>query len=763
MELQNNRHHGISSPEQQIAFAIEAANIGYWNYDPQTQQLSSNNKTKTLFGFPADKEMHLSQALDHIHADDRPLVIKAIEDALNFVNDGHYEIEYRVVLPPNNTIIHVRALGQAFRSQDGKPWRFSGTVQDVTASKKAQQDLVFRKALLEAQNNAIPDAMLIVDAEGKILSYNHRFAELWQMPQEIIERGDDEAALAHAMTLLEDPEAFIERVHYLYQHPSETSDEEIRLKDGRILQRFGQSVIGEDGTYFGWSWYFRDVTEQKRWEEKLRQSKDRFQGAVQAVQGVLWTNNAKGEMEGEQPGWEALTGQSFAEYQGYGWSAAIHPDDVQATIEGWQKALAEKQLFVCEHRVKLKDGSYGIFAVRAVPVLNDDGSIREWVGVHTNITKEREAQQALVESEDLFRTFSNNISNLAWIADGDGWIKWYNQRWYDYTGTTFDEMQGWGWEKVHHPDHRQRVVDLVKEIWKKPEPFELVFPLRAANRTYRWFLTRGEPIVDVNGKIIRWIGTNTDINEQIETAEALKRSELSVKMLMEKKDEFMSIASHELKTPMTSLRAAIQLIHRITETNSDQQKLHSLAEKANTQVQKLVTLIEDLLDVTKINAGKLVLNPVEFNISQLLQDCIEHAKLAGATQTIELSGDEDVHVFADRNRIEQVLNNLINNAVKYSPDTDHIGICISASKGQLKITVTDHGIGIPEEKLHFVFDRFFRLHDRSQRFAGIGLGLYISAEIVRRHGGQIGASSKEGQGSTFWFTIPLDQKNIQIS
>ncbi len=149
-----------------------------------------------------------------------------------------------------------------------------------------------------------------------------------------------------------------------------------------------------------------------------------------------------------------------------------------------------------------------------------------------NVTKQKEFEQKITESEELFRTFSDNIQNLAWIADKDGWIYWYNQRWYDYTGTTFDEMQGWGWEKVHHPDHVNSVVDFVKEAWHKPEPFELIFPLKGADCGYHWFLTRCVPILDAQGKIVRWIGTNTDIHEQKLAQERIEESEAKYRSLV---------------------------------------------------------------------------------------------------------------------------------------------------------------------------------------------------------------------------------------
>lgn len=402
-----------------------------------------------------------------------------------------------------------------------------------------------------------------------------------------------------------------------------------------------------------------EVTAAVQERTKKEESEQRFAAAIQAIQGILWTNNAKGEMEGEQPAWSRLTGQRFDEYQGYGWASAVHPDDAQPTIDAWNEAVRERKTFVFEHRVKKSDGAWGYFSVRAIPLLNSGGDIREWVGVHTDITGQKQtaaqleksesyfreltdtvpaiiwitrpdgfctylnkhwydytgqtaeeaegfgwlnathpddkeeagrlfieatsgqkpyymlyrlkhksgeyrwaidsgspkynsdgvfdgmigtvvdvheqkgAEGRIKESEEQFRQFSNNIQNLAWIADGEGWIHWYNQRWYDYTGTTLEEMQGWGWEKVHHPDHINRVVAFVTEAWKKPESFELTFPLRGADGVYRWFLTRAVPIINGEGKIIRWIGTNTDIDEQVVARKKVEASEARFRTLIE--------------------------------------------------------------------------------------------------------------------------------------------------------------------------------------------------------------------------------------
>jgi PAS domain S-box-containing protein len=144
-------------------------------------------------------------------------------------------------------------------------------------------------------------------------------------------------------------------------------------------------------------------------QRALKESEERFQAAIIAVQGILWTNDAKGRMVGPQPGWATLTGQTEEEYQGYGWSKTVHPDDAQPTIDAWQQAVTERSLFIFEHRLRLSNGTWGLFSIRAVPVFETDGSIREWVGVHTNITQQREAEQALIESEERYRLLSIDL------------------------------------------------------------------------------------------------------------------------------------------------------------------------------------------------------------------------------------------------------------------------------------------------------------------------------------------------------------------
>ena len=230
--------------------------------------------------------------------------------------------------------------------------------------------------------------------------------------------------------------------------------------------------------------------------------------------------------------------------------------------------------------------------------------------------------------------------------------------------------------------------------------------------------------------------------------------QLAAEELMRKKDEFMSIASHELKTPITSAKASLQVVERMVIKNEALLPAAPFVEKASKQVNKLTGIINDLLDVTRIQAGKLELVKTDFNLMELIKECIENCQGHDKKHNVAIKGDPDLMINADRNRIDQVLCNLLTNAFKYSPDSKAVSIRFELTPGgQVKVLVTDYGIGIPKDNIDNIFDRFFRVEHTSQNFSGLGLGLYISSEIVKQHNGQIGVYSTLGEGSTFWFSI----------
>jgi PAS domain S-box-containing protein len=220
------------------------------------------------------------------------------------------------------------------------------------------------------------------------------------------------------------------------------------------------------------------------------------------------------------------------------------------------------------------------------------------------------------------------------------------------------------------------------------------------------------------------------------------------------KDEFIGIATHELKTPITSLKAALQLMNRmIKKEPAIPEKITKLAHEAQLYTSKLTHLVEDFLNTAKLEQGKLSINKRRFPLSDVIEGCCNHVQL-DRKHFVTHRGDLSIEVYADRHKIDQILVNLVNNALKYAPGSDEISISVEQLKGCTKISVTDKGPGIPPEDVPYLFDRYYQIKRGKNQNPGLGLGLYISAEIIKSHGGEIGVNSKLGEGSTFWFTLP---------
>lgn len=246
-----------------------------------------------------------------------------------------------------------------------------------------------------------------------------------------------------------------------------------------------------------------------------------------------------------------------------------------------------------------------------------------------------------------------------------------------------------------------------------------------------------------------------------------KLKEMQTKLLEEiefrkiaerKKDEFISIASHELKTPLTSVKGYVQLLNRSAQ-KGDTSMVGEHLGKVQVQIEKLSSLIADLLDVSKIEGGKLKFQKQYFSVEGLLNNVIEVIQHSDPEVQIIKNNQANCQIYADEMRIEQVIINFLTNAIKYSPGTQKIQLNVNIENEKLHLSVIDHGIGMLPEQQQHVFDKFYRVEESSQRFQGLGIGLYICAEIIRRHGGDIGVKSEYGKGSEFYFFLPVSLQN----
>lgn len=350
----------------------------------------------------------------------------------------------------------------------------------------------------------------------------------------------------------------------------------------------------------------------------------------------------------------------------------------------------------------------------------------------------------------------DNVPELAWTARADGHIDYYNERWYEYTGTTFEQMEGWGWQAVHDPS----MVDAVVAGWSRSlatgAPLEMEFPLRGKDGIFRWFLTRVRPLRDANGAVVRWFGTNTNIDERVRLLASEKSAREEAERSNRAKDEFLAIVSHELRNPLNAMLGWTRLLRSGTiPAERHERALETIERNAVNQAQ----LIEDLLDVSRLVSGKLALDVQTVQLARVVEQAVESARpgMDAKGLRVSLVLDDQGVLAGDAARLHQVVWNLLTNATKFTPKGGSIQVILRRDGSQLELVVIDSGRGIDPSFLPHVFERFKQADaSTTKTHSGLGLGLSISKSLVEMHGGTITAASAGlGQGATFALRFPI--------
>jgi PAS domain S-box-containing protein len=503
----------------------------------------------------------------------------------------------------------------------------------------------------------------------------------------------------------------------------------------------------------------RDITEQK-----AAQDASQFLAAiVESSDDAIIAKDLEGQITSWNQGAERLFGYRADEVLGQPISILI-PTERKDEEPGILSRLRRgERIDHYETIRRRKDGSLVEISLTVSPVRTTDGRIIGASKIARDISQRKQAEAALSASEERFRTIADNIAQLAWTADKLGHATWYNRRWYDYTGTTFEVMKDRGWESVQHPDHVERVKAKLESTLQRGEPWEDTFPLRGRDGRHRWYLSRAVPIRDPAGNIRCWFGTNTDISELLETREALAKSHddlenrvrertASLEQAIAQMEEFSYSVSHDLRGPVRAMSGYAQAVLEDYGKQLDARGRDYLDRiiRGSSRMQRL---IHDVLTYSRLARCEIQLQPVA--LQKLLPDIIQQYPEMQAPRA-EISFREPLApVIAHEASLTQAISNLLSNGVKFVAPrtTPKLQIWTQIRNGMTRLWIEDNGIGIQPQHQRRLFGMFERVH-QDKTYDGTGIGLAIVRKAVERMGGCVGVESDGLTGSSFWIDLP---------
>jgi two-component system CheB/CheR fusion protein len=532
----------------------------------------------------------------------------------------------------------------------------------------------------------------------------------------------------------------------LIQSAYRLSDVEVAEQRGDQILYFLLNLIGvvRDGHLVRIWGTQRDITEQKITEKKLSKTRHRLNFALVAgsVGTFIW-NFKKNKIVWTKIQ-ESLYGLKNHTFKGTlnDWLSFIHPDDVEKTQKRIEKSIEEHTELSTEFRILWPDHSLHWILCRGHATFDENGIPIEMNGINIDITERKIKEWIVKENEERFRTLIQNSFDIITVFNSDGIITYQSDSIERVLGYKVEDRVGTNiFEKsIVLPEDRE----IEKKLFQK-----------CTDNPNQYFL--GEfRMMHVDGSVrVMEVGCVNLLNNSSIKGIIKNYRDVTERRAVEKqKEEFIGVASHELKTPVTSIKAYTQILHETLIEKKDFSSADLLSRMDN-QINKLTSLIKDLLDVTKITEGKLILQEEEFDVNELVKEVVDDLQVTAKKHRIiqELADLEPI--IGDKERIAQVLVNLISNAVKYSPDANKIIVKTSMVNGEIMVCVQDFGIGISKDMQKKLFQRFFRVVDDSTRtFPGLGLGLFISTEIIKRQNGRIWVESAPGKGSSFCFTLP---------
>lgn len=638
---------------------------------------------------------------------------------------------------------------------------------DIDLLKRSEQEAKLGREYNEAVIRTMRDPFVVLDGDLCVHTANEAFYKTFKVRIDetegrfIYEIGNGQWNIPRLRSLLEDvlpKNSFFNDMEVVHDFP--TIGRRTMLLNGRKVDRSdrGKPLI---------LLCIEDVTERLESRARMKASEIHYRRLFEAAgDGILLLDPVSRKITDANPFMTKLLGYTRQELTGKElWQIGLIKDE-QASHAAFSEL--QQRGFITYNHLPLQDKNGGQHDVEFVSSLYDVEGTKVIQCLIRDITASR---QELA----LFRSLFDLMPQLGWTALPDGFIDWYNKGWYEYTGTNRESLRGWGWESALDPELLPAVVQGWKRSIATGEPFEMEFPLRRHDGEFRWFLTRATLIKDVEGKPFRWVGINTDIQDQRDEAKRLEelvaqrtgdlriaRDEAIV--ASEAKSRFLATISHEVRTPLFSVIGIVELLAATATTD----ELSMMTTAALEQSRRLLQILNNLLDASKLQTGKITLEHRNFHLRPVLGDVVQLVKPEASKKGLPIRSHVDPEVpeevCGDELRVRQILLNLLFNAVKFT-SKGHVAISCSvlerlADRLIIQFVIEDTGTGIAESQKEHLFEPFVQAADSTtQVFGGTGLGLSICRNLLAMMGGDVGVDSQLGKGSTFRVRIPFAYVN----